>query len=75
MSDVIYLTQPQNMLEYLTGICECGKGSFQTLFGLEDPKFQARHLIALRCADIITRGAILRRWQQPIDYPSGAWVV
>ena len=75
MSDFIYLKRPQKMPEYFTGICECGNDSFQTLFGPEDPELQARHLIALRCADIITRGAMSRRWQPPIDYRSGTWIV
>ena len=75
MSDIIYLKRPQKMPKYLPGICECGNDSFQTPFGPEDQELQARHLIALRSVDIITRGAMSRRWQQPIDYRSGAWIV
>ena len=26
-------------------------------------------------AGLVTRGAMSRRWQQPIDYPSSAWIV
>ena len=26
-------------------------------------------------AGLVTRGAMSRRWQQPIDYPSGAWII
>ena len=32
----------------------------------------------MRCrgfASLVTRGALSRRWQQPIDYPSSAWIV
>ena len=24
---------------------------------------------------LVTRGAMSRRWQQPIDYPSSAWII
>jgi len=26
-------------------------------------------------AGLVTRGGMSRRWQQPIDYPSSAWIV
>ena len=26
-------------------------------------------------AGLVTRGAMSRRWQQPIDYPSSAWII
>ena len=51
MSEIIYLKQPKKMSKFFTEICECGSDAFQTLFGPEDPEMQARHLIALRCAD------------------------
>ena len=64
MRDIIYLKPPQKMPEFFTGICECGSDAFQTLFGPEDPEMQARHLIALRCADC---GDELRAYESNLD--------
>ena len=64
MSEIIKFKPPQKSPEYFTGICECGNDSFQTLFGPEDPDLEARHLIALRCAEC---GEELRAYEPRLD--------
>ena len=70
MNDMKFFSKGlQKILEIFTGIYEYGNDPFQALFCPKHPELQARHLLALRCADIITRGVILRRWQQTNRLP------
>ena len=39
------------------------------------PKQGAFCLTFAGTAGLVTRGGMSRRWQQPIDYPSSAWIV
>jgi hypothetical protein len=51
MSDIIFLTPPENIPDLSTGVCDCGNDTFHTLFSEEDPETELCHLIALQCSD------------------------
>ena len=72
--------RPDSSHQYYCGTTGIGSGHEQTHAALSHRSegsdvADAFRLTFAGTAGLVTRGGMSRRWQQPIDYPSSAWIV